>query len=128
MRRWSWIVVLLVVVLAGIGIGVGAYHAGYDNGLVASGRATEVVRVYGRGGFFPFGLFLFPLFFILVIFLLRAAFIGRRWGGSGHWGPGHPDRGEWKSGGPSMFEDWHRRQHDQASGDHPGAGGEPSSA
>jgi hypothetical protein len=25
-----------------------------------------------------------------------------------------------------MFDEWHRRQHDQASGDHPGAGGEPA--
>src|SRR5947199_6298632 len=111
MRRWSLMAVMLLVVLAGIAIGVGAYHAGYNHGLEASGRVTQIVREVGPGGFFPFGLFLFPLFFILVFFLLRVVFFGRRWGGPGHWGPNHGEHGDWK--GPNRFEEWHRRQHDQ---------------
>ena len=79
--------VLLLVILAGVAIGVGAYHAGVAHGLAESGdrwtggpggRARRVV------GFFPFGIFLFPLFFFLIFGLLRAAFWGRRWRGYGH--------------------------------------------
>lgn len=128
MRRWTWIGVTLLVIAAGVAIGVGAYHAGYTNGLEHTGRAVEVVREYGRGGFFPFGLFLFPLFFIGLFLLIRAAFWGRRWGGPGP-GPGPwGDYEEWRRGRQAMFEDWHRRQHEQGSGDHPSAGGEPASA
>jgi len=69
----------------------------------------------------------FPLiFFFLFLFVIRAAFWGRRWGGPGRWGPGSGDHGEWRKGRGAMFEDWHRRQHEQASGDHPSAGGEPA--
>jgi hypothetical protein len=121
MRRWSWVWVLLLVVLVGVAVGIGAYHAGYDHGLEASGRVTQIVRDRPFG----FGFFLFPLFFFLLFFfLIRAAFWGRRWGGPGAWRPGHDEHGEWR--GPRRFEEWHRRQHDQATGDHPGAGGEPS--
>ena len=130
MRRGFWIGALLLLVVVAIGVGVGAYHAGFDAGLdEAAGTAgTEIVRVvgpgYGQGGgfFFPFGFFLFPLFFIGVFLLLRGAFWRRHEGG--HWhGGGGPG---W--GGSPMFEDWHRRQHEGASGDHPGSGGEPSGA
>jgi hypothetical protein len=119
------IVVLLVVILGGVALGIGAYNAGVSHGLTEAGHATQVVRVVGPGGFFPFGFFLFPLFFFLLLFLLRAAFWGRRWGG--------PGGGRWEAGRSShgrgaMFEDWHRRQHGQGTGDHPGAGGEPSRA
>ena len=127
MRRGIAVLLLIVAILAGVAIGVAAYHAGYDHGLEASGRVTQVVREVGPGGFFPFGLFLFPLFFIFLFFLLRVVFWGRhRWGGPSRWGPDHGERGGWKE--PHRFEEWHRRQHDQAAGDHPGAGGEPASA
>jgi hypothetical protein len=116
--------VLLLVILVGVAVGIGAYHAGYDHGLEASGRVTQIVREVGPGGFFPFGLFLFPLFFIGLFLLIRAAFWGRRWGGPGSWGPGHPEHGGWN--GPRRFEEWHRRQHEHSAGDHPGAGGEPA--
>jgi F0F1-type ATP synthase membrane subunit c/vacuolar-type H+-ATPase subunit K len=123
MRRWMWVPILLLVILMGVALGIAAYHAGYDHGLTASGHVTEIVR--DRRGF-GFGFFLFPLFFFfLFFFLIRAAFFGRRWGGPG-WGPDHGDHGDWKGRRNAMFEDWHRRQHEQASGDHPGAGGEPS--
>src|SRR2546426_6566255 len=104
MRRGLALVVLIVAILTGIAIGVGAYHAGYDHGLEASGRVTQVVREVGPGGFFPFGLFLFPLFFIFFLFfLLRVVFWGRhRWGGPSRWGPDHGEHGGWK--GHSRFE------------------------
>jgi hypothetical protein len=129
MRRGMGILVLLLVILGAIAIGVGAYNAGLHQGLEEAGRAGDVVRVIGPGygygyGFFPFGLFLFPLFLIGIVFLLRGLFWRRRWNGpgSGHWGPG-----PWKGGSP-MFEEWHRRQHEQGAGDRSGAGDEPESA
>jgi hypothetical protein len=123
MRRATAIAVLVLVILAGVAIGVGSYHAGVTHGLTEAGHATQVVRVEERGGFFPFGIFLFPLFFFGVFFLLRMAFWGRRWGGSGK---GRWDSGHWESRG-GRFEEWHRRQHEQGAGDHPSTGGEPAS-
>ncbi len=125
MRRWTWIGVSLLVILGAIIIAVGAYNAGVTHGLEHTGRAVEVVRV-GRGyGYFPFGLFLFPLFFIGLFLLIRGAFWSRRWGGgeAHEHGPGRWGHGPW--GGPQTFEEWHRHQHEQA-GDHPGSGGEPT--
>lgn len=122
MRRGIGIGVVLLLILAGIVIGVGAYNAGFSQGLEEAARVGEVVRVIDRGpGFFPFGLFLFPLFFIGIFALLRGAFWRRRWDGWGHHGPGG-----WSKGGPAMFEEWHRSQHEKA-GDQPGSSGEPAS-
>jgi hypothetical protein len=121
MRRGMWIGVLLLVIVVAIGVGIGAYNAGLENGIERAGEGVEVVRVFDRGYGFPFGFFLFPLFFIGLFLLIRGAFWRRRWeGGPGGWGPG-----PWR-GGHEMYEEWHRRQHQQASGDHPSAGGEPS--
>jgi hypothetical protein len=121
MRRWTSIVVLVLVILGGIAIGVSAYHAGVNHGLVQAGHATQVVRVMGPGFGFPFGLILFPLFFFLILALVRGAFWGRRWGGSGH-----EHAGPWSKGGPTRFEEWHRRQHEEGAGDRPGGSGEPA--
>ena len=118
MRR-AWMVgVAVVAVLAGVAIGVASYHAGVNHGLTEAGRATQVIRVEDRGGFFPFGFLLFPLFVIGTILLVRGLFWRRRWGGRGwdHRGPGAMGRGE-------MFEDWHRRQHDEATAAGPGQSG-----
>jgi hypothetical protein len=117
MRRGMGLLVLLLVILGGIAIGVGAYNAGLAEGLEQTGRATEVVRVIGPGfGWgFPFGLFLFPLFFIGIFLLVRGAFWRRRWDGPGY---GHGSPGPWK-GGRAMFDEWHRRQHEEGSGDRP---------
>jgi hypothetical protein len=104
MRRGMGIGLVILLVLAGIGIGVAAYNTGLSQGLEESGRAVEVVRVVGHGGF-PFGLILFPLFIIGFFALMRGMF-WRRWGGpghEGHWGPG---------GKGAAFEEWHRRQHE----------------
>jgi hypothetical protein len=124
MRRTFWIGVVLLLILAGVAIGVTAYHAGVNHGLADSGRVHEVVRVVGPGYGFPFGLFLFPLLIFGIFFLLRGAAWRRRWGG---YGPSPMGSGGWK-GGPGGVEEMHRRLHEQAAGDHPGAGGEPASA
>jgi hypothetical protein len=60
--------------------------------------------VYGHhgGGFFPFGIILFPLFIFGIFALMRAAFWGGRWGAPGH-----------HKGGHHMAEDWHRRLHEE---------------
>ena len=124
MRRTMWIGALLLAILVGVVVGVTSYHAGVTHGLEQAGHASQVVRVVGPGygyGYFPFGFLLFPLFLFGIFFLVRGAFWRRRWYGDHehpHWGPG--------GGGSGRFEDWHRRQHEQASGDHPGSGGEPS--
>jgi hypothetical protein len=122
MRRGIGIVAIVVVLLAGIGIGVGAYNAGLHEGIRRAADASQVVEVVGpgyRGGFFPFGLILFPVLLFGGLALARAAF-GHR-GGHDHGGPwGH---GPWSGGGSgwgspegrARFEEkaaeWHRTQH-----------------
>jgi hypothetical protein len=114
--RQGWRVLLLVVlILAGVAIGVGAYNAGVSHGVAESGKATQVVRVVGPGGFFPFGFFIFPLVFFGVFVLFRWSFGSRRW---------HPHDGRWSQapwGGPERFEErareWHRQQHHTAPAD-----------
>lgn len=133
MRRGIVIGVTLLGIAAAVLIAVGAYHAGAHHTVVQqTTQGGEVVRVVGPGyyghwgwGFFP-GFLLFPLILFGFFFLVRGLFWGRRWGGPG--GPGGYTRGYgWEEKG-RMFEDWHKRQHEQSSGDHPPAGGEPSSA
>jgi hypothetical protein len=120
MRRGMWIAVAVLVILGAIAVGVTAYNAGVAQGIEESGRAGEVVRVVGPGGWgFPFGFLLFPLFFIGFFFLLRAAFWGRRWGGPG---PG----GRWGSR-DEMVEQWHRRLHERDVQSGPSPGGEQTS-
>jgi hypothetical protein len=121
MRRATTIAVLLLVILGGVAIGAGAYHAGVSHGLAQAGHATQVVRVVGPGFGFPFGLFLFPLFFILIFALARGLFWSRRGGGPSHW---DADR---RRGRGEMFEDWHRRQHEQQR-ERAGTSGEPAGA
>jgi hypothetical protein len=125
--------VTLLGIAAAVLIAVGAYHAGAHHTVVQqTTQGGEVVRVVGPGyyghwgwGFFP-GFLLFPLILFGFFFLMRGLFWGRRWGGPG--GPGGYSRGYgWEEKG-KMFEDWHKRQHEQSSGDHPPAGGEPASA
>lgn len=114
MRRFGIGFAILSLLLA-IGIGVGAYSIGYHHGLDVNG-SVEVVRYAGwhAGGFFPFGLFLFPLFFIGVFVLLRGAFWRGGWGHHDHHGPW--GGGPMGTGGRDAFEDWHRRQHEPREG------------
>jgi hypothetical protein len=107
MRRGWAIVAAVLVVLVTIGVAVGAYNAGIDEGVRRGAEAGQVVEVvggrYGYGhGFFPFGLFLFPLFIIGAIFLVSRAFRGPR----GSWGHDHgPGFGPWSEEGRARFED-----------------------
>jgi len=122
MRRGWAIAAAILVVLVTVGIAVGAYNAGIDEGIRRGAEAGQVVEVvggrYGYGhGFFPFGFFLFPLFIIGTIFFVSRAFRGPR----GPWGHDHGGGyGPWSEEGRARFEDrageWHRRQHEQASG------------
>jgi len=123
MRRTFGIGVLLLVILGGIAIGLGAYHAGVNHGLTEASNARVVhVEERGPGGF---GFIFFPLFFIGLFLLLRGAHWRRHWHGGGPWGHGH---GPGTHDREDRIEEWHRRLHEQASGDHPGAGGQPASA
>jgi hypothetical protein len=123
-----WVGVAVLVILGGVIIGVTAYNAGVTHGLEQTGRAVEVVRVGPGYGYFPFGLFLFPLFFIGLFLLIRGAFWSLRGAGRDghHYSPGRWGPGPWGQGGSQAFEDWHRRQHEQTAGDQPGSGGEPT--
>jgi hypothetical protein len=131
MRRGWAIAATILLVLVTIGIAVGAYHAGVDEGIRRAADSDQVVEVvggrYGYGGFFPFGFFLFPLFIFGTIFLVSRAFRGPRgWGHHDH-GPGF---GPWSEEGRARFEDrardWHRREHEQASGGDEGGSSPPT--
>jgi hypothetical protein len=131
MRRATVIGVTLLGIALAVLVAVGAYHAGSHHALVqTTTEGGQVVRVVGPGyyghwgwGFFP-GFLLFPLLIFGFFFLMRGLFWGRHWNGpnGGGYGGGYRQERE------RMFEDWHKRQHEQSSGDHPPAGGEPSSA
>ena len=121
MRRGWAIAAAILVVLVTVGIAVGAYNAGIDEGIRRARRRRTRWSRSSAGtdtdyGFFPFGFFLFPLFIIGTIFLVGRAFRGPRGWGHDH-GHGY---GPWSEEGRARFEDkagdWHRRQHEQASG------------
>ena len=128
MRRTMMIGAVILAVVAVVGIGVAAFNAGVHEGIsrqLARGGDDQVVRVvghgwgYGRGFGFPFGLILFPLFVVGLVLLVRGAFWRGRWGGPGWgYGPGGPGGygppGPWGQGGPAMFDEWHRRLHEQS--------------
>jgi hypothetical protein len=123
MRRGTGIAAGIIVVLLLVGTAIGGYNWGVQEGLERSGDAVEVVRYWGHGFGFPFGLLFFPLL-LLAVFAFRG-FGWRRWdhdhgpGGPGAHGPG--GHGRWEQG----FEDWHRRQH-EAGGGSSGSGGQPA--
>lgn len=134
MRRGTAIGLTLLGIAVAVLIAVGAYHAGAHHHALVTTTTTggQVVHVAGPGyyghwgwGFFPFFLF-FPLLIFGFFFLMRGLFWGRRWGGPG--GPGGYGGGSGWQERSRAFEDWHRRQHEQATGDHTPAGGEPSPA
>jgi hypothetical protein len=145
MRRGLVILAVVLIALAGVGVAVGAYHAGETHGLAqqiqtlptTTSDGTQAVRVvdpaygygYGwHGGFFPFGLFVFPLFIIGIILLVRAlVWRPGPWRGWGPGGPGGYGGGPGGHGGPrdewmNKAEAWHREMHERGE---PGSG-EPS--
>jgi hypothetical protein len=113
--------VVAVLLIAAFGaVGTYTYNLGIARGIAESGQLAGTVtngangapivafwpRPWGFGfGFFPF----FPLLFILFwIFVARALF----W--RGHWHRGYGNWGPWgRSGVPPVFEEWHRRMHEQ---------------
>lgn len=118
----------LVLVAAIAGIGYFAYQAGVAQGSPVTIQAPsgEVVPMpypyYGWGGFahHPFG-FGFGLFgFLILLFLFFAALRAFRflfWGPRRGWGHHHGAwRGPWENGVPPMFEEWHRRAHEEQTG------------
>jgi hypothetical protein len=121
MRRGLWIGVAAIVVAVGILIGVASYHAGVNHGIQQAGDAGRIVQVYGYGGGFPFGFFVFPLV-IFGIFAIAAAGRRRRWAAMG--GPRWGGPGRWGFDQDAVRE-MHDRLHEQA-GEHTSAGGEPS--
>jgi len=113
MGRRMWIGALILAILVGVVVGVSAWNAGVTHGLEIARQGGQVVRVIGPGygfGFFPFGLFLFPLFLFAIFALVRGVFWRGRWRGYGPGGHGMGPSGE---GGRAMFDEWHRRQHEQ---------------
>jgi len=107
--------ILLVLVLAAGVAGV-AYNAGVARGVVESGKITPPppgtvpYPYYGpffHYGFHPFGFgfgFLFPLLFFFLFFGLLKGLFWRPWGGY---------YGRYGKGVPPMFEEWHRRAHEE---------------
>jgi hypothetical protein len=126
MRR-GWIVALAVLVLVIVGLGVaGAVWGDSDWGrhggdvvsrtVAQDGTETIVVREghHGGFGFFPFGLFFFPLVILFWVFIFRALVFRGPWNGGyrgGPWGPGGPGAGNGSNGGPGWLDEWHRRAH-----------------
>ena len=90
------------------------YHLGVTYGIAESGRlavpnSTPVVAFWPRPWGFGFGFFpIFPLLFFLFFWVLvaRALFWRGRWYRA--YGGGCGARGV-----PPMFEEWHRRMHEQ---------------
>lgn len=109
------IVAVLLVLLVGAGVAGIAYNAGVARGIAGSGQVAPPppgvapYPYYGPYWHGPFGFgffgFLFPLLFFFLIFaLLKGLFWGHRWGGY---------YGRWGGGVPPMFEEWHRRAHEE---------------
>jgi hypothetical protein len=107
-RSSRWAGGLLAVFLAAI-VSAWTYNLGLAHGLAAQLPASAAVaypwafyRPWGLG--FPF----FPLFSLFVWFVVLRLFVrGGPWRGG--WGGYYGGR----SGVPPMFEEWHRRAHEQ---------------
>jgi hypothetical protein len=114
--------VVLVVVAAVAGIAGYAYNIGLAQGMATNVKlevpATGAVpapyfyppygmhRVGGFGGFGFLGC-LVPLFGFFIFFgVMRMIFFRARCGGMHH-------HRKWEGGAPPMFEEWHRKMHEQ---------------
>ena len=117
MRMRYWIVAGVLALIVGVGI-AGAIWGDGDWGphrddvvtrsVAADGTETIVIQE-GHRGFFPFGIFLFPLVIFGSVLLFRALAFRGPWGGNGPWTPGGPRAGN----PPGWFEEWHRRAHQE---------------
>jgi hypothetical protein len=118
-------IVLLTLVAFAILTGVVffAFNAGVAQGVMQSDKlpapttgAVPSPYYYGAPFLFhPFGFgflgWLMPLFFLFVVFgFLRAIFWHARWGGWRH-------HRRWENEYPPMFEEWHRKMHENKPAD-----------
>ena len=118
------IIAVLVLVGAVIGLGIFSYRAGMSQGLALDPQQFEGGRfptvpdmAYGHPRIGFFGL-LVPLFLMLMAFSAIRALV---WGGTRHWHHMHGYRGMHPGAGygycergvPPIFDEWHRRAHDQ---------------
>ena len=110
MRR---VAVVVFALLAAVAIGAIAYQAGVAHGVGLQPGAVEAYRYYRP---WPFGFFFGPLFGILFFFfILRFLFWGLcGWG----WGWRRWRYYDYPGDGPSRFDEWHRRAHEQMRDDH----------
>ena len=124
MRSRYWILAGVLVLLVGVGVAGAIWGDGdwgpdrdwdRDRGEVVTrtvapdGTETIIVREDGgHRGFFPFGIFLFPLVVFGLVLLVRALAFRGPWGGNGPWTRGGPPAGN----PPGWFEEWHRRAHE----------------
>jgi hypothetical protein len=112
----KWILGLLVVLVFGLGVGFAVVGHdndwGSDRGDVVtrsvSADGSELVVVHDdHRGFFPFGVFFFPLVLFFAIFVFRGFAFRGRYSGPGAWMHGGPGNRE----SPGWFDEWHRRAH-----------------
>ena len=117
------ILLALVLIAGAASLAVYAYNAGVVQGLVESGKLTDLppgaegrLYPYYGGPFWfhrPFGFGFFgcfgPLLFFFLIFLLFRALW---WGGPWGWRHGLK-HDHWNGGVPPRFEEWHRQAHNQ---------------
>jgi hypothetical protein len=113
--NFRWGVPILALLLA-LGLGYGAYNYGFSQGVASSPQVAAAIRDGGHVGHgypwlhgpFGFGFFpFFPFFAILFwILIAKVIFWGRPW------------RHRWygPSDMPPMFDEWHRRAHEQSKG------------
>jgi hypothetical protein len=126
MKRNTIFKIIAAIVLIGaiVGVGAFAYRAGMSQSLAIDPQQFEdgtfpmAPRMgYGSRGYNPGG-FLIPLFMGLLVFgAIRTLF----WGGPRRWHHMHGYRGMYtgtrydncEQGLPPMFDEWHRRAHEQ---------------
>ena len=117
-RIISGVLLTLIAITIVAGVAFYAYNAGIAQGIVQSDKLPAPVSgaapspyYYGAPFLFhPFGFgflgWLVPLFFLFLVFgFLRALFWGAHWRSWRHYR-------HWEDGYPPMFEEWHRRMHE----------------
>jgi len=118
-NNYRWGVALLALLLA-LGIGFGVYNYGVSQGIANSPQIAAAIRDGGHVGYpyawhygpFGFGFFPFFPFFAILFWIVIARVLFWRWGGPWGRGRGWYSRDEV----PPMFDEWHRRAHEQSKG------------
>jgi hypothetical protein len=118
-RPYRWAALVATLVVAAI-VGFFAYNAGVAHGIAAAGQpvagGAAGVPPYPYGWYRPWGFgfgFFGPFLFIMLwLFVLRGIFWGGPWRRFGCYGGGY-------YGGPSAFDEWHRRAHERMTSKEP---------